>query len=88
LDLYGSSWRPIFLVNVPVGAALLALAMIRLPADHGQPRERLDLVGVATLTVATLLLTVPLMLGRDQGWPGWTFLSLGACVRCSPCSLP
>jgi MFS family permease len=80
LNLYGSSWRPIFLVNVPVGAALLALATIRLPADHGQTRERLDLVGVATLTVATLLLTVPLMLGRDQGWPGWTFLSLGACV--------
>jgi MFS family permease len=80
LNLYGSSWRPIFLVNVPVGAALLALATIRLPADHGRAGVRLDVLGVATMTVATLLLAVPLMLGRDQGWPGWMFFSLGASV--------
>jgi MFS family permease len=79
-NLYGSSWRPIFLVNVPIGAALLALATIRLPADDGRASERLDVMGVATLTAATLLLAVPLMLGRDQGWPGWTFLSLAASV--------
>jgi MFS family permease len=80
LNIYGSSWRPVFLVNVPVGAALLALGPIRLPADNGRARERLDVMGVATLTVASLLLAVPLMLGRDQGWPGWIFLLLVACV--------
>jgi MFS family permease len=80
LDIYGSSWRPIFLVNVPIGAALMALGAIRLPADHGRAGERLDVMGVATLTVASLLLAVPLMLGRDHGWPGWIFLSLGTCV--------
>jgi MFS family permease len=80
LNLFGSSWRPVFLVNVPVGTALLALAPGRLPADHGRARERLDVMGVATLTLASLLLAVPLMLGRDQGWPGWILLSLGACV--------
>jgi len=80
LNVFGSSWRPVFLVNVPVGAALLALAPIRLPADHSRARQRLDVTGVVTLTVAALLLAVPLMLGRDQGWPVWIFLSLGACV--------
>jgi MFS family permease len=80
LNVFGSSWRPVFLVNVPIGVALLVLGTSRLPADHVRARERLDVMGVATLTVATLLLAVPLMLGRDQGWPGWMLLLLGACV--------
>ena len=37
---------------------------------------RLDLPGVALITSALLALVLPLVLGREQGWPEWTVLSL------------
>jgi MFS family permease len=80
LNVYGTSWRSIFLVNVPVGATLFALAAFRLPVDERRHRERLDLTGVAALTTAILLLVLPLMLGQDQRWPLWTWLSLLASI--------
>jgi MFS family permease len=76
LNPYGTSWRSIFLVNVPVGAALFACAVVWLPFDEVRGRERLDVSGVLAFTTALLLLVLPLMLGRDQGWPPWTWLSL------------
>jgi MFS family permease len=76
LNVFGTGWRPIFLINVPVGCVLLVVGSRRLPVDEGDSRERLDLAGVAALSTALLLLTVPLMLGRDQGWPLWTWVSL------------
>jgi hypothetical protein len=80
LNLYGTSWRSIFLVNVPVGAMLFAFAVFRLPLDQKRRRERLDAVGVVAFTAALLLLVVPLMLGLDEGWPLWTWLSLLAAL--------
>ncbi|MGA4841965.1 MFS transporter [Streptomyces sp. G45] len=82
-DLFGTGWRPVFLVNVPVGIALLALAPRVLPRDdaHEPGRSRpLDLTGLVLLGAAVTLLTVPLVLGEQKGWPLWTWLSLGACA--------
>jgi MFS family permease len=80
LNPYGTSWRSIFLVNVPVGATLFAAAVLRLPGDRPRRRERLDISGVVAFTTALLLFVLPLMLGRDEGWPTWTWLSLVASV--------
>jgi EmrB/QacA subfamily drug resistance transporter len=46
-----ASWRWLFLVNLPVGALALVLAVLFLPNDRGEtnPRE-LDLVGLALLS--------------------------------------
>lgn len=79
-DLFGSAWRSVFLINVPVGAALLAVAMRELPTDTAGAGQRLDLRGVATLSVAVLLAVLPLILGRDQGWPTWTWASLAGSI--------
>ncbi len=73
LDLAGSGWRPVFLVNVPVGIALLALAAYAVPvtARDAERRDGLDLRGVGLLSASVTLAVVPLVLGRDLGWPVW-----------------
>jgi MFS family permease len=77
-NLFGTTWRPVFLINVPLGVLLLAIARRTLPADRMRQAQRLDLGGVIALSVAILLLVLPLILGRDLGWPGWTWVSLTA----------
>lgn len=79
-DLFGSSWRPVFWVNVPVGVVTLLLAGLFLPETRAPRARRLDLPGAAVLTVALFLLVVPLVEGRAYGWPLWTWLSLAASV--------
>lgn len=74
-DLGGLGWRLIFLVNVPVGVAVLAAAGI-LPAARGEA-GRIDRTGAALVTVGLGLLVLPLALGQQRGWPAWTWLSLG-----------
>jgi MFS family permease len=79
-DLAGTDWRPIFLVNVPVCLAVAACARRILPADEPRSRARVDLPGVAALSVTVLLIVVPLTFGPAAGWPGWTWASLGASL--------
>ncbi len=76
VDVLGLSWRPAFLINVPVGLALLLSARGVLPAARGALRRRLDLAGVTVLTLAMVLVVVPLTFGHELGWPAWTWLSL------------
>ncbi|MFF4543065.1 MFS transporter [Streptomyces sp. NPDC001435] len=82
-DLLGTGWRPVFLVNVPVGAVLLLLGRRVLPrggaAGPGAARG-LDLPGLVLLGASVSLLTVPLVLGQEEDWPLWTWLSLVAAV--------
>jgi MFS family permease len=79
-DLFGATWRPIFLLNVPLGLLLLLVAWRFLPADQQRRPQRLDAGGVATLSAALLLLVFPLVLGRDAGWPLWTWVSMGMSI--------
>ncbi|MFL6062629.1 MAG: MFS transporter [Marmoricola sp.] len=78
-DLFGTGWRAIFWVNVPVGLVASYLAIRYLPRHLGRDRAaRLDPLGTTLLTVASLTLIYPLVQGHDQGWPAWMFLLLGA----------
>ncbi|WP_367041821.1 MFS transporter [Streptomyces sp. Je 1-332] len=85
-DLFGTGWRPVFLVNVPVGVVLLITAGRVLPRDvvreQGEaPRARgLDLPGLVLLGAAVSLFTVPLVLGQEEGWPLWSWLSMGSAA--------
>ncbi len=78
-DLFGSSWRPVFLVNVPVGLAVLAAGRL-LPAGRFDGVRTLDLPGLAVLTPAVFALVLPLVLGQPLGWPLWGWILLGAAV--------
>lgn len=79
-DLFGLSWRPIFLVNIPIGIITLIAAWLWMDESRAVAPPRLDLVGVALVTAAILLLTYPLTEGRRLGWPAWTFVMIGASV--------
>ncbi|WP_034521242.1 MFS transporter [Actinomadura rifamycini] len=75
-DLFGLGWRPVFLINVPVGAVLLLLGPRVLPDSRGDGRARLDPAGVALLTAAMAAFIVPLVFGPERGFPGWAWFSL------------
>ena len=79
-DIAGSTWRSIFFVTVPAGSAVIAAGLRHLPADDRLGSRQVDLVGVATLSTAILLIVVPLTLGRVEGWPTWTWVSLAASL--------
>jgi EmrB/QacA subfamily drug resistance transporter len=76
-NLFHLGWRPIFLINLPIGIAITAGA--RLVAESRSPKaRRLDLGGVAIVTAALCLLLYPLIEGREAGWPPWTYASVAA----------
>ena len=75
-NIDGLGWRPIFLVNVPIGLAGLALAKRYVPdTRHGQPAP-IDGPGTILLGVTVLALLVPLTEGRSLHWPAWTIALL------------
>lgn len=77
-DLFGAGWRSVFLVNVPIGLAVLVLGRRILPSNERNPGRSLDIPGLVVFSLAVLLLVVPLVLGREQGWPPYVWLALGA----------
>ncbi|OUC96442.1 MFS transporter [Streptosporangium minutum] len=79
-DLYGTAWRPVFLVNVPIGLGLLVLGARLLPADGPVRHRPLDLPGLVTLSLTVSLLVVPLVLGHEQSWPLWGWAAMAASV--------
>jgi MFS family permease len=79
-NVAGLGWRAVFLVNVPIGVLAVVAALRFLPADATSARSRLDLAGVALLSVSVLLLVLPLTLGRSAGWPAWAWACLAASL--------
>ncbi|MGF1425962.1 MFS transporter [Kitasatospora sp. LaBMicrA B282] len=75
-DLFGSGWRPVFLVNVPIGVVLLVAGHRVLPELPVDRERRFDLVGLVVLAAAICLLVVPLVLGHELHWPLWGWLML------------
>jgi len=79
-DVLGLAWRPVFLINVPVGVAAVALTWWLVPESRASAGLRLDPGGVVLVSVSLLLLLYPLIRGEETGWPTWTRLSLAGSV--------
>jgi EmrB/QacA subfamily drug resistance transporter len=79
LDPAGAGWRSIFLVNVPIGLAALVAAPRLLP-DTRVPTSRPDVLETLLVVGALTALVLPLVEGQRQGWPAWTWVTLGAAV--------
>ncbi|MDI2130230.1 MFS transporter [Yinghuangia seranimata] len=84
-DLFGFGWRSIFFVNLPVGVFAFTAALRILPKslDANRSRSRfadLDLTGMALMSGAMVLAILPLVQGREEGWPTWTFVCMGLAL--------
>ena len=80
LNLAGTDWRPIFLINLPIGIGAVLAALRFLPESKAPNAPKLDLGGVAIVSVGLFLVTFPLVEGRDAGWPWWTYAMLVASL--------
>jgi MFS family permease len=83
-DLFGASWRPVFLVNVPIGLAVLLVLPRVMPADVPGRSRRLDLPGLLVAVPAVCLVVLPLMLGHQENWPAWSLACVGAGLALVP----
>jgi EmrB/QacA subfamily drug resistance transporter len=71
-DLFGTSWRMVFAINLPLGAFAFLAGYCYLPRKAGTATDRrIDLVGAPLAGGGMLLLLFPLVQGRDLGWPSW-----------------
>jgi MFS family permease len=64
----GLSWRWVFLINVPIGAVLIAVAMSALAGAEARRREPLDLLGAVVGTAGLAALIYGVMRSADHGW--------------------
>lgn len=65
-ELFG--WRAIFLVNVPIGAAVLWVTYRSVPEGRDPTPRRIDLPGQVTLIAGLFLLVLALLRGNADGW--------------------
>ncbi len=79
-NVMGLTWRPIFLVNVPVGLLTVWLAWRYLPRLPVSPGLRIDHVGVLIGALALFCLITPLIEGHRLGWPLWCMVILLASL--------
>lgn len=83
-DLFGTDWRMIFAINVPLGAFAILAGRVALPgaaaSQTAAGQRQLDLPGVVMAGVAMFMLVFPLVQGRELGWPGWSLAILAGSV--------
>jgi hypothetical protein len=76
----GTSWRPIFLINIPLGLLVLATARHVVPATRSEHPVGIDLPGTLLFGATLIALLAPLTEGQKLGWPIWTWIVLALAV--------
>jgi EmrB/QacA subfamily drug resistance transporter len=76
------NWHWIFLVNVPIGVAVVILSLRLLPPAPGAAAGgRLDIAGAVTVTASLMVAVYAIVKGNDTGWiTGQTLGLLGAAA--------
>jgi EmrB/QacA subfamily drug resistance transporter len=72
-DAFGMGWRSIFLINLPVGCALVVLALRWVPDTRSEHPLRLDPLGLVLATGGLLGVVYALVEGRQQHWAAWVW---------------
>ncbi|MFC8674486.1 MFS transporter [Streptomyces griseorubiginosus] len=81
-DLFGWGWRSVFLVNVPVAVGTFAAGLVLVPATKERSAGRPDVLGSLLLAGGLVAVVLPLVQGRENGWPvwGWVCMAGGVCA--------
>jgi predicted MFS family arabinose efflux permease len=81
-DILGSSWRAIFLINVPIGIAVLVIARYVVPATRSDRPTGIDVPGTLAFAATLIALLVPLAEGDSLHWPvwGWVLIAVAAML--------
>jgi EmrB/QacA subfamily drug resistance transporter len=77
-NLFGTGWRLVFLINLPLGILALVGAVKVLPESRTTGATRMDWTGAALVAAAAGLLVFPLMQGREADWAPWTFIMMAS----------
>jgi len=75
-DVGGLGWRLVFLINLPIVLVTFLAALPLLRQTKAPHRPRLDWLGVALSCLALTVFVLPLVEGREQGWPWWSLVML------------
>lgn len=81
-DLFGLSWRPIFLVNLVLGGVGLAVAARILPRDEGDRATAVDGWGAGLLAGTMFGLLYGLIEGSTNGWTAGPVAAIAAGLAC------
>lgn len=79
-NLFGTSWRPIFLINIPLGVIVFFASRAVVPANRSPHPAGIDVAGTVLFAATLTALLVPLTEGHSLGWPAWTWAMLAAAV--------
>jgi EmrB/QacA subfamily drug resistance transporter len=79
-DAFGTGWRLIFLINLPLGLIAALGAARFMPESRVEGRPTLDVVGAILAALGMGLIVYPLIQGREAGWPLWTYAMLVAAA--------
>ena len=77
-NAFDLGWRSVFIINVPVGIALLITAALCIPESRAAQRVGLDVLGVVMISATLFLLVYGLIEGRALGWPIGIWIMMGA----------
>jgi EmrB/QacA subfamily drug resistance transporter len=79
-DVLSLGWRGCFLINVPLGLAALLATPRFVPESRAAvgSERRIGFGGALLLAVGLVAILLPLIQGREHGWPVWTWMSLAA----------
>ncbi|MFD0264259.1 MFS transporter [Kitasatospora indigofera] len=73
-DLFGTGWRMVFLINVPIGLFVIIAGFKYIPSKQAPSAAKLDVPGALLAGVAALLMIYPVVQGRSLDWPAWCFV--------------
>src|SRR3954451_11925324 len=74
----GLGWQSVFLLNVPIGLAAIAVTYWKGAESRDPNATRIDWGGLATFSTALFLLVLALVRGNDEGWGSTLIVSLFA----------
>ncbi|WP_331436047.1 MFS transporter [Gordonia sp. w5E2] len=73
-DWFGLSWRPVFLINVPLAVLAIAAAIAFIPESRSAIKTPITAGAALLLGGSLAAIMLPITLGPENDWPAWGFI--------------